>query len=332
MSRRKRRFENRNLSGPFFAFIMCAPLVLEPFFWLKPHRQVSCVRHGSASRWRCRGEYAGILNLGQGLFFGAGAYMLAIVAQARQARRACSRARTRPGAGFHAVERGGRDRPTELCCINKASFPVACRSSISGSAVFMGSSACRWRLPRSSEPSCFFGKAHRRACSFPIITLRAGAAGAFSWVIDGTAHYQRLFKRADRSGAGSKIGGIRISTPTSYRPIISSPSRCALVLARAGPPCLVENPRRPHSAGNPRTTRIVPATLGFDVPRLSDLLLSRLSAGDRRVWPECFTSVVVGSSASPTFMDLNVSITHGGLGPRSAARFVDPRRLYRPPS
>src|SRR3979490_571376 len=60
----------------FFALIMCAPLVLEPF-WLNriaKYLVFGMLGIAVALSW----GYDGILNLGQGLFFGAGAYMLAM--------------------------------------------------------------------------------------------------------------------------------------------------------------------------------------------------------------------------------------------------------------
>ena len=71
----KRRFEIA-IYLAFFAFIMCAPLVLEPF-WLNriaKYLVFGMLGIAVALSW----GYAGILNLGQGLFFGAGAYMLAM--------------------------------------------------------------------------------------------------------------------------------------------------------------------------------------------------------------------------------------------------------------
>src|SRR6202041_3356847 len=60
----------------FIVLIMTAPLVMDPF-WL--NRIAKYLVYGMlgvavALSW----GYAGILNLGQGLFFGAGAYMLAM--------------------------------------------------------------------------------------------------------------------------------------------------------------------------------------------------------------------------------------------------------------
>ena len=82
-----------------------APLVLEPF-WLNriaKYLVFGMLGIAVALSW----GYAGILNLGQGLFFGAGAYMLAMslkLASHDQPAAGLGQA----GAGFHAVERRAR--------------------------------------------------------------------------------------------------------------------------------------------------------------------------------------------------------------------------------
>ena len=64
--------------------------------------------------------YAGILNLGQGLFFGAGAYMLAMSLKlASQTSLQQGSDKPVPDFMLWNAEPGA---PTELCCINKASF------------------------------------------------------------------------------------------------------------------------------------------------------------------------------------------------------------------
>src|ERR1700761_8962305 len=60
----------------FFALIMCAPLILDSF-WL--NRIAKYLVFGMLGVAICLSwGYAGILNLGQGLFFGLGAYMMAM--------------------------------------------------------------------------------------------------------------------------------------------------------------------------------------------------------------------------------------------------------------
>ena len=75
----------------FIFIIMLAPLVMYPF-WL--NRVAKYLVYGMlgvavALSW----GYAGILNLGQGLFFGAGAYMLAMSLKLASS---CSSARGKP--------------------------------------------------------------------------------------------------------------------------------------------------------------------------------------------------------------------------------------------
>jgi urea transport system permease protein len=98
----------------FVVLIMFAPLVMDSF-WL--NRVAKYLVYGMlgvavALSW----GYAGILNLGQGLFFGAGAYMLAM-----SLKLASQTSLHKPVPDFMLwnAEPGA---PTELCCINKASF------------------------------------------------------------------------------------------------------------------------------------------------------------------------------------------------------------------
>ena len=102
----------------FIALIMLAPLVMEPF-WL--NRVAKYLVYGMlgvavALSW----GYAGILNLGQGLFFGAGAYMLAMSLKLASPT-SLQQGSDKPVPDFMLwnAEPGA---PTELCCINKASF------------------------------------------------------------------------------------------------------------------------------------------------------------------------------------------------------------------
>src|SRR5258708_17945687 len=102
----------------FFALIMCAPLLLDPF-WLNriaKYLVFGMLGVAVALSW----GYAGILNLGQGLFFGAGAYMLAMSLKLASPT-SLQQGSDRPVPDFMLwnAEPGA---PTELCCINKASF------------------------------------------------------------------------------------------------------------------------------------------------------------------------------------------------------------------
>src|SRR4030088_1904754 len=112
----KRRVEMAIYLG-FFALIMCAPLILEPF-WLNriaKYLVVGMLIVAVALSW----GYAGILNLGQGLFFGAGAYMLAVSLKLASPT-SLQQGSDRTEAGYMLWNGESGSRP-ELCCINKAS-------------------------------------------------------------------------------------------------------------------------------------------------------------------------------------------------------------------
>ena len=102
----------------FIALILCAPLVLDEF-WL--NRIAKFLVFGILGvaislSW----GYAGILNLGQGLFFGIGAYMAAM-SMKLAAPTSLQQGSSTPVPDFMLwnAEPGA---PTELCCINKGSF------------------------------------------------------------------------------------------------------------------------------------------------------------------------------------------------------------------
>src|SRR5450755_4768830 len=102
----------------FFALIMCAPLLLDPF-WLNriaKYLVFGMLGIAVALSW----GYAGILNLGQGLFFGAGAYMLAMSLKLASPT-SLQQGSDKPVPDFMLwnAEPGSK---TELCCINPGSF------------------------------------------------------------------------------------------------------------------------------------------------------------------------------------------------------------------
>src|SRR5258707_11371006 len=102
----------------FFALIMCAPLVLDPF-WLNriaKYLVFGMLGIAVALSW----GYAGTLTRGRGFFFGGGAYMLARWPKLA-GRRSLQQGSDKPVPDFMLwnAEPGS---PTELCCINKASF------------------------------------------------------------------------------------------------------------------------------------------------------------------------------------------------------------------
>ena len=102
----------------FIALVLCAPLFAGDF-WL--NRIAKYLVYGMlgiamSMSW----GYAGILNLGQGLFFGLGAYMLAMSLKLASTT-SLQQGSDKPIPDFMLwnAEPGA---PTELCCINKASF------------------------------------------------------------------------------------------------------------------------------------------------------------------------------------------------------------------
>lgn len=102
----------------FVILIMLVPLVMDPF-WLNriaKYLVFGMLGIAVALSW----GYAGILNLGQGLFFGAGAYMLAMSLKLASAT-SLQQGSDKPVPDFMLwnAEPGAK---TELCCITKASF------------------------------------------------------------------------------------------------------------------------------------------------------------------------------------------------------------------
>ncbi|MGH9805770.1 MAG: urea ABC transporter permease subunit UrtC [Terriglobia bacterium] len=102
----------------FIALVMAAPLFLQEF-WL--NRLAKYLVYGMlgiaiALSW----GFAGILNLGQGLFFGAGAYMVAMSLKLASATSMAQGSNTPvPDFMLWNAEPGAK---TALCCINKGSF------------------------------------------------------------------------------------------------------------------------------------------------------------------------------------------------------------------
>ncbi|WP_024511870.1 urea ABC transporter permease subunit UrtC [Bradyrhizobium sp. ARR65] len=102
----------------FIFLIMLVPLLMDSFWInrLAKYLVFGMLGIAVALSW----GYAGILNLGQGLFFGAGAYMLAMSLKlASQTSLQQGSDKPVPDFMLWNAEPGA---PTELCCINKASF------------------------------------------------------------------------------------------------------------------------------------------------------------------------------------------------------------------
>ncbi|MBR1231478.1 urea ABC transporter permease subunit UrtC [Bradyrhizobium sp. AUGA SZCCT0182] len=106
------------LYGLFVAAILLAPLMLDEF-WLNriaKYLVFGMLGVAVALSW----GYAGILNLGQGLFFGAGAYMLAMSLKLASPTSLQQGSDTPvPDFMLWNAEPGAL---TQLCCINKGSF------------------------------------------------------------------------------------------------------------------------------------------------------------------------------------------------------------------
>ncbi len=102
----------------FIALILLAPLVLQEF-WLNRIAKFLVFGILGVAVSICWG-YGGILNLGQGLFFGAGAYMLAMSLKLAS-NTSLQQGSDQPVPDFMLwnAEPGA---PTELCCISKVSF------------------------------------------------------------------------------------------------------------------------------------------------------------------------------------------------------------------
>ncbi len=102
----------------FIALIMAAPAVLDEFWLNRISKFLVFGMLGAAVSlsW----GYAGILNLGQGLFFGLGAYMTAM------SLKLAAPTSLQQGSGTPVPDfmlwNAEPGAPTELCCINRASF------------------------------------------------------------------------------------------------------------------------------------------------------------------------------------------------------------------
>ncbi|MEM6677767.1 MAG: urea ABC transporter permease subunit UrtC [Pseudomonadota bacterium] len=118
------RFTTRGIAevfayGGFIAAILLLPLVMDDVFWLNriaKYLVLGMLGVAIALSW----GYAGILNLGQGLFFGLGAYMVAMSLKL-QSYTSLQQGSDEPVPDFMLwnAEPGA---PTELCCIVPGSW------------------------------------------------------------------------------------------------------------------------------------------------------------------------------------------------------------------
>jgi urea transport system permease protein len=103
----------------FIAALLALPLVVDDPFWLNRFAKY-CVYGILGVSIALSWGYAGVLNLGQGLFFGIGAYMMAMSLKLASAT-SLQQGSDKPVPDFMLwnAEPGA---PTDLCCINKGSF------------------------------------------------------------------------------------------------------------------------------------------------------------------------------------------------------------------
>ncbi len=103
----------------FVAALMLLPLVVSDPFWLNRFAKY-CVYGILGVSIALSWGYAGVLNLGQGLFFGLGAYMIAMSLKLASAT-SLQQGSTTPLPDF-MLWNSEPGAVTDLCCINKGSF------------------------------------------------------------------------------------------------------------------------------------------------------------------------------------------------------------------
>lgn len=103
----------------FVAALMLLPLVVSDPFWLNRFAKY-CVYGILGVSIALSWGYAGVLNLGQGLFFGLGAYMIAMSLKLASAT-SLQQGSTKPLPDF-MLWNSEPGAVTDLCCINKGSF------------------------------------------------------------------------------------------------------------------------------------------------------------------------------------------------------------------
>lgn len=113
------RYGDWGVYALFIVIVLGLPLMMEDVFWL--NRIAKYLVYGMlgiaiALSW----GYAGILNLGQGLFFGLGAYMVAMSLKL-QSYTSTQQGSDNPVPDF-MLWNAEPDAPTELCCITPGSW------------------------------------------------------------------------------------------------------------------------------------------------------------------------------------------------------------------
>ncbi len=123
----KLMIENRSLAQKldwavyitFFVVVLCLPLLTDDVFWLNRISKFlvfGLLGLAIALSW----GYAGVLNLGQGLFFGLGAYMFAMSLKLKSGT-SLQQGSDKPVPDF-MVWNAEPGSPTELCCIVPGSW------------------------------------------------------------------------------------------------------------------------------------------------------------------------------------------------------------------
>ena len=279
-----------------------APLLLDPF-WLNriaKYLVFGMLGIAVALSW----GYAGILNLGQGLFFGAGAYMIAMSLKLASPT-SLQQGSDKPVPDFMLwnAEPGA---PTELCCINKASFLwIPFQNQWFGVAMGLV-------LPVVIAPG------------LGVIVFRKRISGVFVSIITLALVLLVRLVMIDAQPITNGFNGltdlgmvqgrrVRVRSLFSCRPTISSP--VALVWCWSAARLLIET-RAGLILQAIRDDQNRARYLGFDVPRLSRRSSSRCRR-ESRAFAGMFY-VIVAEFASPTFMDLSFLDHAWWCGRRSA--------------
>ena len=143
----------------FIALILVLPLFMGEF-WMNRIAKYLVLRMLGVAICLSWG-YAGILNLGQGLFFGLGAYMMAMSLKLAS-NTSMQQGSDTPDPRLHVLERRAGRQIQDLCCITKASFLwTPFQSQWFGLAMAIVVPTVPW--PRWSAGSC--SASASRACS-----------------------------------------------------------------------------------------------------------------------------------------------------------------------
>src|SRR4030081_2637673 len=275
----------------FFALIMCAPLILEPF-WLNriaKYLVFGMLGVAVALSW----GYAGILNLGQGLFFGIGAYMLAM--SLKLASKTSLQQGSDPPVPDFMLWNAEPGSHTHLCCISKVSFLwIPFQSQWFGVAMGLG-------FPILLAALLGFVVFRLRITGVFISIITLALVLLVRLVIIDAQPLTNGFNGLTDLG-WFKIGEFEFDpyiVPTYYLVAI------ALCVVLASARLLVET-RAGLILQAIRDDQNRARYLGFDVP-LYQTFFFAVSAGIASLAGMLY--VIVAEFASPTFMDLTFSIT-----------------------